>query len=259
MTRVKICGIRQLDHALVAAEAGADYIGLVFVPGRRRRMEVEAAREIVSMTQAIGSTLEGSNMPGSTAPASNIPQVVGLFADQPVAEVNQVVKGCGLDLVQLCGQESLDYCQQVEAQVIKVLHVPIYADSVRPELVEGQGDSRGPTGSASASLAYTDLVGGLGQAVQAHTKVDHLVTLDRLVDDLQGGTGQSFDWTIAAQLSQQGHEFLLAGGLDPDNVAQAVIEVNPWGVDVSSGVETDGVKDPDKIREFVRNVRRVRG
>jgi len=247
MTRVKICGLRQLDHALVAAEAGADYIGLVFVPGRRRRMEVEAARDIVSMIKALGSTLDGSN----------IPHVVGLFADQPVAEVNQVVKSCGLDLVQLCGRESLDYCQQVEAQVIKVLHVPIYTDPVRPELVEGQGDAWGSTGSAPARLAYTDLVGGLEQAVQAHTKVGHLVTLDRLVDGLQGGTGQSFDWTIAAQLSQQGHEFLLAGGLDPDNVAQAVVEINPWGVDVSSGVETDGVKDPDKIQEFVKNVRRV--
>lgn len=249
MTRVKICGIRQLDHALVAAEAGADYIGLVFVPGRRRQMEVEVARKIVSMIKALGSTLDGRN----------IPHVVGLFADQPVSEVNQVVKNCSLDLVQLCGRESLDYCQQVEAQVIKVLHVPIYTDSVRLELVEGQGDARGSTGSAPARLAYTDLVGGLEQAVQAHTKVGHLVTLDRLVDGLQGGTGQSFDWTIAAQLSQQGHEFLLAGGLDPDNVAQAVVEINPWGVDVSSGVETDGVKDLDKIREFVKNVRRVSG
>ena len=249
MTRVKICGIRQLDHALVAAEAGADYIGLVFVPGRRRQMEVEVARKIVSMIKALGSTLDGRN----------IPHVVGLFADQPVSEVNQVVKNCSLDLVQLCGRESLDYCQQVEAQVIKVLHVPIYTDSVCLELVEGQGDARGSTGSAPARLAYTDLVGGLEQAAQAHTKAGHLVTLDRLVDGLQGGTGQSFDWTIAAQLSQQGHEFLLAGGLDPDNVAQAVVEINPWGVDVSSGVETDGVKDLDKIREFVKNVRRVSG
>lgn len=257
MTRVKICGIRQLDHALVAAEAGADYIGLVFVPGRRRRIEVEVASEIVSKIRAFVRTLDGSNMPGSTEPVTNIPHVVGLFADQPVEEVNQVVKSCGLDLVQLCGRESLDYCRQVESQVIKVLHVPIYADYVRSEFVEVQGEVRGSTHSTPASLTYTELVGGLVQAVQAHTKVGYFVTLDRLVDDLQGGTGQSFDWTIAAQLSQQGHEFLLAGGLDPENVSQAVVEVNPWGVDVSSGVESVGVKDPDKIREFINNVRRV--
>lgn len=257
MTRVKICGIRQLEHALVAAEVGADYIGLVFVPGRRRRINVEAAREIVSMIRAFVSTSDGNNMPGSTAPIANIPHVVGLFADQPVTEVNQVVKTCGLDLVQLCGRESLDYCQQVESHVIKVLHVPIYADYVRSEFVEGHGEVRESAGSTPASLAYTELVGGLEQAVQAYTKGGYLVTLDRLVDDLQGGTGQSFDWTIAAQLSQQGHEFLLAGGLDPENVSQAVVEVNPWGVDVSSGVESVGVKDPDKIREFINNVRRV--
>ena len=73
MTRVKICGIRQLDHALVAAEAGADYIGLVFVPGRRRRIEVEVASEIVSKIRAFIRTLDGSNMPGSTEPVTNIP------------------------------------------------------------------------------------------------------------------------------------------------------------------------------------------
>ena len=101
MTRVKICGIQQPDHALVAAEAGADYIGLVFVPGRRRRVEVDAARNIVATIKAFGR---------------DAPKVVGLFADQPSEEVNQVVQGCGLELVQLCGQESLDYCQQVQAR-----------------------------------------------------------------------------------------------------------------------------------------------
>ena len=83
------------------------------------------------------------------------------------------------------------------------------------------------------------------------------VTLDRLVEGLQGGTGQSFDWEVAAQLSQRGYQFLLAGGLTPENVAQAVAQVNPWGVDVSTGVETGGLKDEEKIRAFVRNARSV--
>jgi phosphoribosylanthranilate isomerase len=83
------------------------------------------------------------------------------------------------------------------------------------------------------------------------------VTLDRRVEGLQGGTGQSFDWSIAAGLSQRGHTFLLAGGLTPDNVAQAIATVQPWGVDVSSGVETGGVKDHQKIRAFIRNARKL--
>ncbi len=83
----------------------------------------------------------------------------------------------------------------------------------------------------------------------------HMVTLDRLVEGIPGGTGHSFNWEIAARLSERGHSFLLAGGLTPGNVAQAVAKVQPWGVDVSSGVETDGVKDHQKIKAFISNAR----
>lgn len=227
MIQVKICGIQQPEHALAAADAGADYIGLIFVPRRRRRVEVEAAREIISALK----------VRANNSPASNVPKVVGLFVDQSVEEVNHIVKACGLDLVQLCGHESLDYCQQMQAhQVIKVLHVP-----------------------SSGAEESTDLLNHIQQKSQKLRAAGYLVTLDRLVDGLPGGTGQSFDWGIAAQLSQKGHEFLLAGGLNPENVAQAVAQVHPWGVDVSSGVETDEVKDLDKIREFVKNARRAGG
>jgi phosphoribosylanthranilate isomerase len=216
MTRVKICGIRTLEDAQVAAEAGADFIGLVFVPGRRRRLEIDAAREIVA---------------GFKGSLETAPKVVGLFADQPLEEVNQTIDACNLDLAQLCGAESLDYCQNTAAQVIKVLHIP-----------QGQ-----------ASSASTQ---ELADKILAHVEAGHLVTLDRLVEGLQGGTGESFDWSIAANLSRQAHNFLMAGGLSPDNVTEAVSMVRPWGVDVSSGVETGGVKDHQKIRDFIQNARR---
>ncbi len=215
MTRVKICGIRTLKDAQVAA--AADFIGLVFVPGRRRRLETEAARGIVD-------GLKGS--------LETAPKVVGLFADQPLDEVNHIINACNLDLAQLCGAESLDYCQQTDAQVIKVIHIP----HGQPSAVSGQE---------------------LEERVLLHREAGHLVTLDRLVEGLQGGTGESFDWSIAAELSQQGHNFLLAGGLSPDNVADAVAMAHPWGVDVSSGVETDGIKDHQKIRDFIQNAKSV--
>jgi phosphoribosylanthranilate isomerase len=232
MTRVKICGIQQLEHALVAAEAGADYIGLVFVPGRRRRVEVAAAREIVARIRALGGSDPIGRGQGRNVPGVNVPKVVGLFADQAGEEVNEVVRKCGLDLVQLCGQESLDYCRQVRARVIKVLHVP---------------------GSGVADAA------GFLANIRRFRESGNLVTLDRQVDGRPGGTGLSFDWDIAGQMSRQGQEFMLAGGLTPDNLAEAIARVRPWGVDVSSGVETGGVKDPVKIRAFVGTARQNGG
>ena len=214
-TRVKICGIKRAEDASMAALAGADYVGIVFVPRRSRRVDAEDARRIIS-------TLKETVDPP--------PKVVGLFADQSLEEVNKTVVLCDLDLVQLCGVESLEYCGQVKARVIKVLHV----------------------------LESTDVVEAvpvLSQEMMALNSAGCMVTLDRKVEGLQGGTGRTFDWQIARALSRDGFAFTLAGGLTPENVAPAVRTVVPWGVDVSSGVETRGVKDQEKMRAFVRAVR----
>jgi phosphoribosylanthranilate isomerase len=215
MTHIKICGVQKLDDALVAADAGADFIGIVFVPERRRRLSIEEARAIVDELRIA---------------TSSPPRIAGLFADQPLEEVNHTIEACGLELAQLCGQESLDYCSQVQAQIIKVLHI---------------------SGTACADGD----IDRMAENIEMYCSAGHLVNLDRLVAGLQGGTGQSFDWSIAARLSQRGHSFLLAGGLTPENVAQAIATAQPWGVDVSTGVETNGVKDPQKIRAFIRNAR----
>ncbi len=213
-TTVKICGVRRLEDALVAAGAGADYLGMVFVPGRRRRIEPAAARIITDGVR------DGDR---------ESPKSVGLFGDQPLEEVLETIEAAGLDYTQLCGDEPLDYCRAVlhHAGVIKVLHV---SNDDRPDAVADR--------------------------IDAFTAAGCTVTLDSQVAGLHGGTGQSFDWRIAAHLADGGHHFLLAGGLTPDNVAAAITAVRPWGVDVSSGVETDGVQDSAKIREFVANARR---
>ena len=212
---VKICGVQEVGDALAAAEAGADFVGLVFVPGRRRRLDVDKARGLTS------SLRESLGKP---------PKVVGLFADQPLEEVHAVVRRCGLDMVQLCGEESLDYCGQVEVPLIKVIHVP-------------------------NGLGVQDASGTLAPEMAAFSGEGYLMTLDRKVEGLQGGTGKTFDWDVATALSMDGFAFLLAGGLTPENVAPAVRNVRPWGVDVSSGVETAGVKDAEKIRAFIRAAR----
>ena len=212
--RVKICGIRALEDALVAAEAGADFIGMVFVPERHRRITADAAKVIVE---------------GVRDSVGPVPRIVGIFADQLLDEANAIVEYVGLDVAQLCGKESLEYAGQVNCDVIKVVHV------------------------AESATAADDA--GTSERVKDFSGVGHLVTLDRYVEGIQGGTGKGFDWSVAASLSQANLPFLLAGGLTPENVSEAISIVNPWGVDVSSGVETDGNKDHAKILQFLQNAR----
>lgn len=216
MVRVKICGTRDLTGALAAASAGADYIGFVFVPGVRRRVEVERARSIISALreQAL----------------SRRPKTVGLFVNQPAAEVNRIAQTCGLDMVQLCGGESLEHCAQVERPVLKVFHVE--AETPRDKLVQK-----------------------LHRTMGAFQRAGHLAVLDRAAAGAPGGTGLTFDWSVAWELARRGHRFLLAGGLTPENVATAVREVRPWGVDVSTGVEIGGAQDTVKIERFIRSAR----
>ena len=217
MLKVKICGVREVEDALMAAEAEVDFMGLVFVPNRRRKITVEQARRIVD-------AVKGSS--------DNPPKLAGLFADQPMEEVREKVRASGVDMVQLCGQETIEYCDEAPVPVIRITHVP-------------------------AGVLSDEELQGLERRLSMLRERGHQVTLDRLVEGLQGGTGKSFDWRVAAQLSEAGFEFMLAGGLTPDNVGQAVREVKPWGVDVSSGVETAGVQDPEKIRRFVAEARRA--
>ena len=215
MIRVKICGLGTPSDACVAAEAGADFIGMVFVPERHRRITPDEAKDIVDAVRG----LDGPS-----------PRMVGLFADQPLEEVNEVVAHCGVDAVQLCGRESVEYAAAVDCQVIKVVHVP-------------------------ASYRAPDDVPQLAGGVREYADAGCLVTLDRLVEGIQGGTGQSFNLDVAASLSRRGVSFLLAGGLTPANVGRAISMVRPWGVDVSSGVETLGKKDRRKIQRFVSNAK----
>jgi phosphoribosylanthranilate isomerase len=243
MTRVKICGCRTPGDALVAAEAGADFIGLMFAPGSRRRIEAEDASEIV---RALGTQLAAIEM--ETPPAvyravaedlrswfeqgaaaldrmlaRKRPLTVGVFAGNDPDEINEMVDECGIDLIQLSGPEPWSACLQANRQVIKALHV---------------------SGSDTVASALARIEAGSATAVM----------LDRADDAAFGGTGQRLDWRIAAGIAAE-MPVWLAGGLSSNNVAEAIATVHPWCVDVSSGVETDGLKDHAKIRAFLQAVR----
>ena len=216
MTKFKICGLRDLDNALVAADAGADFLGFAFVPGVRRQVPVDDARAVID---ELRRRRRGSP-----------PRVVGLFADQPADEVNRTIDACGLDMAQLCGSESGDYMRLIAAPVIKMVRVR---------------DEDGLEEAAARTMRDADALAADG----------HRVHLEKYVAGAKGGTGHAFDWRVAARVAER-HDVILAGGLDPDNVRRAIDVVSPWAVDVSSGVETDGVKDPAKIRAFAAAVRR---
>ena len=204
---------------LAAAEAGADMVGVNFVPGVRRRVEPAAAREMVAQFRASSSR--------------RVP-VVGLFADQPVDEVVRIAEEVGVDQVQLCGNEGPDVWRQVGLPFLKSVHVPDLPDDAP---------------SRQEALLR------LEERLQEVADAGGLGLLDRASSRQPGGMGQTFDWSVARELARRGHRFLLAGGLTPDNVAAAIDAVRPHGVDVSSGVETNGVKDAAKVRAFVHAAR----
>lgn len=166
-----------------------------------------------TIISAFRNLLSEDSMPG--------PTVVGLFRNQPVEFVNRVARMAALDMVQLCGDEDDAYYEQMELPILRQVRV-------MPEM--------------SAE--------DLEAIVKAHLAAGRMVNLDAYDPNTPGGSGKTFEWSKAAKVAQL-KGVLLAGGLTPENVGGAISELGAWGVDVSSGVETDGDKDEIKIHNFV--------
>lgn len=246
-TRIKICGIRDVEAGAVAAEAGAQWIGLVFVEASPRFVTVSQARQVVS------------HLPDSVEP-------VGLFVDAPLGEIKQVAAEAGLSTVQLHGKETPDDVRALAPlQVIKAL---AFESGEVGEVGDGQRIF-GPWADAAAKLDNLrailfdapplpnppdDSDGGLAGGSAGGLPGGS-------AGGLPGGSGRRFDWAALAQARDQGlleglPDIFLAGGLTPENVGQAIAQVRPYGVDVSSGVEASrGVKDAQRIRAFCAAVR----
>lgn len=238
MTLVKICGLRDAETAVETAKAGADFIGLVFAESKRR-VSPQQCHDIVEAikggrTQGREAMFEGPvrgevsarTWFGAWAEALDQsvtrwrPLLVGVFAGMTADEVNDIADAAGVDLVQLSGGEDDDFLRCVHRPAIRTIHVN-----------EGM----------SAEAVEDRCVAGLSAGLM----------LDTGSAAALGGTGETFDWAIAAEVAEH-KPFLLAGGLTPDNVPGAIEQVRPWAVDVSTGVETDGAKDIEKIRAFIR-------
>jgi phosphoribosylanthranilate isomerase len=151
-------------------------------------------------------------------------EAVGVFVNMPADEVNRTAESCRLDRVQLSGDEDWDFCRKIDRPVIKAL---------RPGTPAGEEMARG------ARLAKSR---------------GHIILLDSAVPGRYGGTGQTFNWRLALPFTRR-FPVIIAGGLTPENAGEVIRATHPWGVDVSSGVETGGVKDIVKIEKFIRSVR----
>ena len=204
MTRIKICGITNIDDALMAIDAGADALCFNFVPNTPRYLkDTKAAAEIIKQLPPFVTT-------------------VGLFVNAAPEVILSTTDECYLDTLQLHGEESPQFCRALNRRIIKAVRVK---------------------NESSVSRLSDYCVSGY--------------LLDTYVKGAMGGTGVAFDWRLALKAKQSG-QIILAGGLNPDNVAAAVQQVLPYGVDVSSGVETrPGRKDSAKVQAFIQTVKEI--
>lgn len=197
---IKICGIQTKEVAVEAANAGADLIGFVFAPSKRRISPFQAAKIAYHLPKPI--------------------KKVGVFVDEPVEKIIDIAKTVDLDYIQLHGKEEPSLAQSLPYKIMKAFPINEVTDSIR-----------------SYPCSY--------------------YLIDSASSDFRGGSGKTFDWDKINHLSIDKNKLILAGGLSPENIDLAIKTVKPAGIDVSSGVETNGEKDLSKIRAFIHNARKA--
>lgn len=205
VTKIKICGIKTIEDALAAMDAGADLIGFNFYPRSPRYIDPGQCRDIMAVMRKYSHII-----------------YVGVFVNASVDDVRATLETAALTLAQLHGDETSQMVRSLEGKAFKAFR-------------------------------------GIPQSLDGFARNDAPALLvDASVKGVYGGTGETADWSAATALAQQ-YPLLLAGGLTPENVREAVQRVRPWGVDVASGVEsTPGKKDPIRMRSFVQAVKRLK-
>ncbi len=218
--KVKICGITNIEDALTAAEAGADYLGFVLYPPSKRGVDTDQVRQIAAELRSL----------------DNCPVLVGVFVNETADFMAQTLDQCGLEIAQLSGDEP-------------------------PSLV---GDEKSPIyGRCYKALRPTSLAVAEAEAewylppTLSNPPAHPSLLIDSYHPSLHGGTGETGDWSISATLAQSIPGLMLAGGLTAANVETAVRQVQPFAVDVASGVEArPGVKDHALVHAFITNAKR---
>lgn len=199
--KIKICGITNIEDARAASDLGADALGFIFYRESKRYVDPETVKDIISELPPFITK-------------------VGVFVKSDLNEIQSIKEKTGIDIAQLHGDETPEFCCSIPFKVIKVIRVKDKSD--------------------------------IGQVAQYP---DQDILFDTYSDKEYGGTGENFNWELLKDLSLSGN-LILSGGLNPDNVLDAVKIVRPYAVDVSSGVESEpGKKDYEKIEKFIEAIK----
>ncbi|WP_420642162.1 phosphoribosylanthranilate isomerase [Candidatus Leptofilum sp.] len=227
--KVKICGLTNLEDAQTAVAAGADYLGFIFYPPSKRSVDLKTAGTIVQSLRA----------------TPNCPILVGVFVNEAGERMAQILDEVRLDLAQLSGEE-----------------VPFLVGDARSPIYGRCYKALRPTSlaEAEADAEWYSVTGNQYSVISKQSPISTLQSPSLLIDTyhptLRGGTGETGNWEMSAQLAQKIPGLMLAGGLTAENVAEAVRVVRPFAVDVASGVEASpGQKDPRLIRAFIQNAK----
>ena len=216
---VKICGTTNLEDARLAVEAGADALGFIFAPSPRRISPKDARKIISELPLRI--------------------EKVGVFVNQAPEIILDTAETAGLTGVQLQGDEGADYVRELaKLSAIRKVALAVFKGISLKEAINSEPDDE--------FKECADTI--------------HAMLFDSGSPSKRGGTGETFDWAATRLLVRRiakSFKVVVAGGLRPDNVAEAIAVFQPWGVDVVSGVEREpGKKDPQKIKDFMTAVRK---
>lgn len=204
MIRVKICGITNLEDALLVTEMGADALGFIFAESPRQITPAKA-KAIIRILPPLVKT-------------------IGVFVNEEPAKIKEIKSVCGLDLIQLHGEESPKICRDLMPHAIKAFRIQNEWDIEKIKRYQG---------------------------------VVRAILLDTFLKGKAGGTGQTFDWPLAVKAKETGLPIILSGGLGPENIQEAIKAVDPYAVDINSGIEKrPGKKDPVLMKNLMENIKK---
>ncbi|MCK4244619.1 MAG: phosphoribosylanthranilate isomerase [Candidatus Omnitrophica bacterium] len=209
MTEIKICGITNEEDAKAAVDSGVDFLGFNFYPKSPRFIAPGKAKEIID------------------ALSSDIARV-GVFVNEEISVIEQTIRDCSLNLLQLHGDETVLFCEELKYKIKDYKLIKVFR-------IDNEQDMK---------------------FIPEFGKVADYYLLDTYSVDKFGGTGRTFSWNLACQIKKMGKPIFLSGGLTPENVEEAIKKVDPFCVDVASGVESySGKKNLEKMKLFVEQVR----